>query len=286
MLASAFCGALLFAAGLYGYFYWQLRHLAPGEEIRMPARNETIVPSAPPIVETPRFFGSHGVYASEFSSSARDKVLAAGPGRLVGTVTVDGKPLEGLRLRLALNGEVMSQWAISAADGRYEVPVPYGRYRIDGYELDSSVANKILPGKVDGPRRGIGLRDTQMVAAGRSAEGPRLAFVEPVKKLGPDGDVRLSQPVVIRWQPYPGATAYRIQLIEQGDVNDYSTRRQLFEWRARPVVTSTSLDLSDYKIALKKGYLYTAEIEALGEHKQQLSQSPSRFGRADFRAVE
>ena len=286
MLASAFCGALLFAAGLYGYFWWQVAQGGPGSSVRLPSPGEKTVAAAPPIAESARFYGTHGSYAGKFPNAARQTVLAAGPGSIAGSVTADGKPLQGLRLRLALNGAVMSQWAATGADGRYQVALPYGKYRVDGYELDSSVAHRVLAGKTDGPRLGFHPQEVTVVEAGRIGQGPDLAYVEPVRKLGPRGDVSLAQPVIVSWEPYPGAAAYRLQLVEQQDPRDYETQRRVFEWRDRPVVSGTSADLVALSAGLKKGHHYTLEIEALDERRRTLSQSTRNFDRADFRVVE
>ena len=286
MLAAAFCGALLFAAGVYGFFYWQISHLGPAAEIGIPGRHERTVDVAPPIVERERFYGSTGVYTNAFSPASEKKVLAAGPGSIAGALSSGGKPLQGLRLRLALNGSVMSQWAMSGADGRYEVAVPYGKYRVDGYELDSLVAEKVLAGKTDGPRQGHGGVDVTVVEAGKPGQGLDLAFVDPVRKLGPAGEVSLAQPVLLTWQPYAGAAAYRLQLVEQSDPRDYENQRRVFDWRERPVVSGTRFDLAEQKIALKKGYYYSIEIEALDESRRVLSQSARRFDKADFRVVD
>ena len=286
MLASAFCGALLFAVALYGYFWWQVAQVGPGTSVRLPSRGEKTIAAAPPIAESERFYGSHGSYTGEFPNSARQTVLAAGPGSIVGSVSADGKPLQGLRLRLALNGAVMSQWAMSGADGRYQVALPYGKYRVDGYELDSSSAHRVLAGKTDGPRLGFHAQEVTVVEAGRAGQGPDFAYVAPLRKLGPRGDVSLARPVVASWEPYPGAAAYRLQLVEQQDPRDYETQRRVFEWRDRPVVTGTSVDLGALGASLKKGYHYTLEIEALDERRRALSQSTRNFDRADFRVVD
>jgi hypothetical protein len=254
MLASAFCGALLFAVGLYVWFYWHISHLERGASVGFPPRNETTVETAPPIVEPERFYGSTGIYTGEFSPARENKVLAGGPGKLVGKVQSSGKPLQGLRLRLALNGSVLSQWAASGADGRYEIALPYGKYRVDGYELDSLVAQQVLAGKTDGPRQGHGGVDVTVVEAGKPGQGLDLAFVDPVRKLGPVGDVSVNTPVAVTWESYPGAAAYRLQLVEQNDPRDYENERRIFDWRERPIVSGTSVNLADYKVALKKGY--------------------------------
>jgi hypothetical protein len=287
MVGSAFLGALLFAVGVYFYFFWHVTHLPAGGEFRFPPKSEgRTVSVAPPIADSETFYGSHGFFTGGFSPASEHEVLAAGPGRIAGAVTSNGKPLQGLRLRLALNGSVFSQWTASDADGRYEVPLPYGKYRIDGYELDSASSQRLLAGKTDGPRQGYGEVEVILVEAGKPARGIDLAFVEPVRKSGPVGEVSLAKPVVLTWQPYPGAAAYRLQLIEQPDPRDYESQRRLFDWRERPVVAGTDFDLAQHKVALKKGSYYTLEIEALDERKRTLSQTVRRFDRADFRAIE
>ena len=147
MLGSAVGGVVIFVVSVYGYFWYQFARVGPGAEISLPTRSEKVVTAAPPIVDVERFHGSTGVFMGEFPVDGRHAVLAAGPARLVGTVTSSGKPVEGLRVRLALNGAVMSQWATSGADGKYQVALPAGTYRIDGYELDSQSAHRVLRGK-------------------------------------------------------------------------------------------------------------------------------------------
>lgn len=287
MVASAFLGALLFVVAVYAYFQWQYSRVEPGGTVRFPpSRGEETVAVAPPIVEQERFYGTHASLAGEFSPTARHKVLAAGPGKLVGNVTSSGKPLRGLRLRLALNGTVMSQWGTTDANGRYEVALPYGKYRIDGYELDSSVVQSVLAGKTDGPRHMRHYREIAIVADGKPGQGIDFAFVDPVRKLGPSGEVKLGEPVIVRWEPYSGAAAYRLQLVEQKDPRDYENQRYVFEWRERPIIAGTSANLTDYKVALKKDHHYRIEVEALDERDRAISQSARHFDRSDFRVVE
>jgi hypothetical protein len=287
MLGSAVGGAVIFAAALYGYFWYQWSKFESGAEVSFPSRSEKTVSVAPPIVETERFHGSTGVYMGDFSPRASQTVLAAGPGRLVGSVTSGGKPLAGLRLRLALNGAVMSQWATSGADGKYEVAVPYATYRVDGYELDSSVVHKVLSGKIEGPRHHAHPQQSVVVAEGKPAQGIDFAFVDPVRKKGPRGDVSAAQPVVFAWEPYPGASAYRIQVIEQKDPADYESHQRVFGWREQPVTEATSMNLAEQGVALKKGYYYTVEVQALDGNKRMLSQSPrGDIRKADFRVVD
>jgi hypothetical protein len=286
MLGSAICGVMIFVALVYGYFWYQWSRAEGPATISFPPRSEKTVAMAPPIVEAERFLGSTGVMSGDFSPASRQSVLAAGPGKLVGGVTSSGKPLQGLRLRLALNGAVMSQWAESAADGRYEVAVPYGKYRVDGYELDSSAAHRVLSGKIEGPRENYHPQASVTVAEGKPGKGIEFAFVDPVRKKGPDGDVSLAQPVVLTWEPYPGASAYRIQMTEYKDPSDYAGYVQLFPWREQPVTQSTSFDLAEQKVALKKGYYYAVQIQALDASRRVLSETPRNFRKADFRVMD
>src|SRR5262249_22940835 len=157
---------------------------------RSPA-SERVVDKPPELKE--RFLGVLGTYSGKFDRKA---VLAAGPGTIAGTVKVDGKPAQGLRLRLVLNEGVMSQWADNDAPGRYVIPVPYGKYRIDGYELGYDTAGAVLAGKNDSPlnhrfHRG----EPFIVAEGKPGPGLDLAYVAPVVKIGPKGAVSGAKPI-------------------------------------------------------------------------------------------
>jgi hypothetical protein len=286
MLGSAVCGVLIFVAAVYGYFWYQWSRVGSGATVSFPPRSEKTVSVAPPIMETERFLGSTAVMHGDFSPASRQTVLAAGPGKLIGSVTSSGKPLQGLRLRLALNGAVMSQWSVSSADGTYEIAVPYGNYRVDGYELDSSVVQTVLSGKIEGPRENYHPQASVLVAEGKPAKGIDFTFVDPVRKKGPSGDVSLAQPVVLTWEPYPAASTYRVQITEYKDPADYAGYTPLFPWREQPVTQSTSLNLAEQKVILKKGYYYTLQIQALDANNRMLSETPRSFRKADFRVVD
>jgi hypothetical protein len=285
MLGSAVFGALMVVAAFYGYLYWQFSQ-STGGEVRIPPRHEKTVSAAPPIVDRERFYGSQAMMSGEFAPSMRQTVLAGGPGAIAGSVVSGGKPLQGLKLRLALNGAVMSQWATTGADGRYSVMLPHGKYRVDGYELDSSSAQSVLAGKTDGPRQNLHGREAIDVAEGKPGQGIDFAFVDPVKKLGPTGDIKLGQPVIVSWKAYPGASAYRVQLVERKEPRDFESHRQVFEWRERPTVAGTSVNLADYSAVLKKDHHYSVEIEALDEQKRAMAQTARSVDRMDFRVVE
>jgi hypothetical protein len=286
MLGSAFMGVVLFVAAVYGYFYWQYYNAEPGKTVRFLGRDERMVTTVPPIADEKRFYGSHASTMGNFPDAARQSVLASGEGRIAGTALSDGKPAKGLRLRLALNGAAMSQWTTTDAEGRYEVAVPFGKYRVDGYELDSDTANEVLSGMTDGPRQPPFHRNIVMVAAEKPGYGLDLKFVVPVKKLGPFGEVKADEPIVASWEPYPGAVAYRLQITEWKERGDYSSQRHLFEWQNRPTVQGTEAELVNLKADFRKGHYYRVDIEALGEGDASLSNSADTFYISDFRIVD
>jgi hypothetical protein len=285
VIASGIGGIVIFVVAVIGFISYKVSTSGSHFDIGFPSRPpEKTVSKPPPVDEVERFLGSHGIYSGDFTADRRT-VLDAGPGRLAARITYAGKPVAGLRLRLAVNGKVMTQWGTSGADGKYEVAVPYAQYRIDGYELDSASANTTLRGLIDNPQNSH-WSEIMTVAEGRRGRALDLDFVDPVKKKGPAGEVSLAKPVVITWEPYPRATGYRVQLIEQKDPRDYINQKRLFDWNGRPTITGTSLDLSQQGIALQKGFYYSIEIDALeGEHKQ-ISRTGSTGGRADFFVID
>src|SRR6185503_4507897 len=123
--------------------------------------------------------------------------------------------------------------------------------RIQGYELDSQAANKVLAGKIDNPNNEHS-GDVMNVASGRDGTGLKLDFVDPVKKKEPKGEVSLDKPVVISWESYPKASTYRLQLVERKAPRDYAGEQRLFRWSQRPLVSTTSADPANHGVTLKK----------------------------------
>ena len=113
--------------------------------------------------------------------------------------------------------------------------------------------------------------------------GLNFTFVSPVEKTIPKSRFSSSEDVVIKWNSYPGATQYRIQIHEKTDPRGYKMPEQLFEWQHRPVVSETSLDLSDfYDAELKAGRFYTIEIDALDDNMNILSKTARNYSGYDF----
>jgi len=285
VVGSAIGGIVIFIVAVSAYFSYKFSGTNSPSEISFPSRThprEVLVSASPPIKE--RFLGTQGVYSGGFSHDDPEKALAVGPGTIAGSATSDGKPVQGLRLRFALNGSVLSEWATTDVAGRYAVRVPYGKYRIDGYKLDYSVVDAVLGGKVDGPQNyyAYGSNVTVEVLEGQAGKGPDFAYVDPVIKKGPKGNISLSKPVVLEWEPYPGAGAYQVQLVEQKDARDFASQKRLIDWSKLPTTYGTSLSLSEHGIKLKSGYHYTVEIRALDARMRTLSTSAELRGGADF----
>ena len=286
VVGSAIGGVVLFIAGVWGYLVYKLNAGGDLPSVSFTSserQHSEVVSVAPPIKE--RFLGSSG--RSRGFPHDRDKLLASGPGMITGTVTAGGKPVQGLRLRLALNGSVMSDWAETDASGRYGVRVPYGKYRVDGYELDYKNVDDLLGGMTDSPESDTsGSDDVMTVAEGKPGRGVDLRYVAPVRITGPAQEVSLGKPVVIEWEAYPGATQYEIQLTEARGPGDFGSWRQLFPCCSIPRVQGTSFNLSERGATLKKGHVYYVEVTALDARGKRLATSGNTRNKPNFSIVE
>jgi hypothetical protein len=282
VIGSAIGGAVAFAACLAAFIVY----FSSGTSSFTFGGSGKVIHGVPPIQGSEKFLGTMGSFNTEFDHKNANTVLESGPGQIVGTITVDGKPRSGVRIRLALNGAAMSQWGESAQDGRYSISVPYGDYRVDGYDFDHTILNGALGGKTDSPRNNFHGVNRFTVAEGKPGKGIDLDYVDPAVLTGPMGDVPASGPIVLAWKVYPNAAAYRVALTEFKRPGDYRSQRSVFEWSDRPVVNATSLDLSARGTALQKGFYYRADIEALDSSKEVISSSGNRFGNTDFHVAE
>ncbi len=244
-------------------------------------KKETVISDVPGVPKiSNRFLGSSAVYAGGFLNN-NSGVLSTGPGEIKGLVTSNGYPTEGLRLRLALNGKVMSQWATTNSSGEYAISVPYGEYKIDGYELDRKSANEILSGLIDSPMN-IHFSGSFTVAKGKQGVGINFRFVDPVIKTINQTTYNVNGPVMISWKPYSGAESYNIQIYEKSSPHEYLGTNTLFAWSGRPKTNETTIDLKTYTQDLKSGYYYSYEISAMDENGQQISESAKSHQGYDF----
>lgn len=244
---------------------------------------ESTTSQVPTIVERQRFLGSGGRFAGDFPMHDA-KSLLGGDATLQGTILADGKPATGLRLRLALNGSVLSQWGEVDARGQYRISVPAGKYRIDGYELDSSSADKVLANLIDSPNNEHD-RPSFSLGATETVEATSLHYVKPVIIESPVGEIRVTNDTVIRWQAYPGASQYRIQVEEALTLKNFSNRSMLFTWEERPLTGETEFRLGKNASRIQSGKQYFVHIQALDIDGQVISESANKFGNHHFKAI-
>lgn len=281
IVASAIGGIAAFIAA--GSMFVAYRMSQPGGFTPSDLKPSKHVGVAPAPSEEARFLGATGHYTMD-PSPARDTVLDAGPGKLAAVVTSNGKPVKGLRLRLLLNGSVMSQWASTDDEGRYAIDVPYGVYRIDGYELDRARADAVLAGKTTNPRSTYA-RSTTTVDKDKPGRALALQFVDPVRMTAPFGEIAAGTPVIIKWDAYPNAAKYRLNLAEMQDPQSFRGMRHLFE-QGGPTVSETSYDLSANGVTLKNGYSYVVDIAALDGEGITIAESVGFPGRPQFFMAE
>lgn len=276
VVGSAIAGILLFIAvlGTILYFKFNDSYSEPYEKISTP----------PEISLKDKFHGTTGSHRSGFDSHTK-KVLDNGNASFIGNITSDGKPVVGLKICLALNDSIYSQWATTDSNGRYEIRVPPGSYSVDGYKLDHYNTNKTLGGKIDYPynSHSTGIIKLEEGQKGRALD---LEYVNPVVNISPKGEFSLSKPVNITWDTYLNAKYYQLQIIEQKNVHDFKLRNRLFKWKERPIVNEPSFDLIVHGIALKKDYFYFIEITALDNKMRMLSTSKRSFYNFNFKVVD
>lgn len=288
-MAKRFLNGLVFGAGFAVAFIIVLFVLlfivlpAVSNSGLFVTRGSTMLFKPPRLVAEKRFLGAFEVYSSAFSHDY-GSVLSTEPGRIVGSASINGEPLSGLLLRLALNGSVMSQWATTDANGRYEIGVPYGTYRIDGYELNRVVTKEILEGKIDHPQN-VDTTGPFEVSEEETGQGLNLRFVDPVQLDIPKEKFSADEEIVIAWKAYPGANKYVVQVIEIADAHGIGEDKWLFAGDNSLVVTEPYVKLSDY-IELKPGHYYRVTVDALKDRWPAISNTGSRYRETDFQVVE
>ena len=231
-----------------------------------------------------KFLGTPGSSDGNFDHTTT-KELSPGLGQIVGKITADGIGVAGQRIRLELNGNVRSHWAKTNSDGTYNIKVPVGEYRIDGYQLHSDDANRVLEGKIDdqaNPYGGVSFK----VVEGKPGEGLNLNYVSPIIKLAPKGEFRLTDSIVARWEPYPNAQLYRIQIQESANLHDTSRSVSMFSISKMPQTSENEINISQLGISLKPGKHYKVEITAFDQSGRVLSETVRYSRDKDFKVVE
>ena len=297
-----FFEGLLFGAGftvsmitiiwLYSYFSMQqiansineYNHLSNVEsQPTNKVKSESKELSAPPIKGKEQYLGSTAVFSSRFKRGT-GAVLPKGSGKIIGKVFANNKPIEGVTLRLALNGSHMSQWAVSDKDGRYEVPVPNGEYRIDGFSLNTRSSEK-LSGLILHPNMSTGSEEEFTVSKERSGEGLTFRFVSPVKRLGKHQVFKLEDDIKVKWESYPNADKYEVQILEKSEPHSYKTK-PLFKCMSLPEVVDPQINLKNYGVSFKPDHYYIVDVKAIrSEPYEVLSQMDRKVMGYDFKVT-
>lgn len=244
------------------------------------------VEAPPEIDQGNRYLGSTGTYSGDFEMNRQAGTLEAGPGKIVGRVTADGEPVAGLKLQLALNGKVMSQWATSDARGKYTVSVPYGKYRVDGFKLDHRIADRVLAGMIQHPQSSP-YGATFRVSEKSVGQGLDFRFVSPIVKYVSENTYTESEDIYLRWEPYPNAATYQIQVYEKETPDGFRGIAQLADWDQRPSTTETHINLRDYpQFEFRPGKYYSVTIQARDDMNKILSEIDTRYRDYDFKIVD
>ena len=246
-------------------------------------QNRTTTSQVPSLIKAEGFLGSTGSYSGDFKMD-NFEVISAGEGLITGQVSANGKPIQGLKLRLGLNQQVMTQWTTSNLDGDYTISVPYGEYRVDAYQLDGRTADFKLSGTINHPGNQI-LRKPVLVAEGLIGKGPSFEFVTPVKKLSPSGAVSIVGDLFLEWEPYPMASEYEIQIYQIREPGEYSSVEALFDFRNRPRVTEPKFSLVKHEIISEPGMSYRFEVVAYDSNDKRLSETANDYATPDFQIL-
>lgn len=242
---------------------------------------DTKLTKPPPINSSNRFLGSPAIHSSGFDNEGD---LSPGPGKIVGSAEINGQPLAGLKLRLALNNSVMSQWTSTDLEGKYIINIPYGKYIIDGFELDQTSANKVLPGKILHPQSPHSSSAFE-VSDGSDGHGINFKFIDPVIKKFVKNKYSSNEKIILEWQPYTGAALYSIQIYEKSEPYAWSNNT-LFKHQEMPTVSEPNINLSEYNLALKPGNFYYVDIYARDKEMGLLSESFRNYSGYDFEIIE
>lgn len=234
-----------------------------------------------------QFLGRLKIFSGGTRDNITDKrsstgILSGGPGLIVGQVLANKAPVQGLKLKLTLNENLSSQWITTSQDGSYELSVPFGEYRVDGYELDKDSANNVLGGMIDHPQIVPLTGSVFEVRQGLNSRGPTFRFVDPVRIRFEKKQYFPSELIRIEWNAYPGAKLYTVQVYEKKDPLSARGQREIFSRSSRPSMTDTYIDLNTHSIDFKPGYFYTIEVIARDERINIISKTPEPNSGYDF----
>lgn len=278
-----FISGILFGAGFivgaiiigntYAYFNFNESTWVP------PSENTT--DQVPSITKPNRYLGSSAIHSGDFTRSGNPATLTEGPGEITGMVMANEAPVNGLRLRLLLNGSVKSKWAVSDQSGKYSVSVPFGKYRIDGFDLDSESANVVLKNKINSPIMDHSTGEFSVSEGNPAGQGLTFKFTDPVIKTTKNMEFSMNEPVIVEWEDFPNANAYFLRIKEKDEANGYDWNT-VFDRR----VTNTSFDMQQNEVKLKAGKYYQYSVTALVDGIGGVSKSVERYNGFDFQVID
>jgi hypothetical protein len=235
-----------------------------------------------PVIEAPkRYLGSTNITSSGFM---RKGILAIGDGKITGSATANGKPLKGLKLRLALNGSVYSSWATTDLTGKYIVKVPYGEYIIEGFEIDKTKADELLPNMILHPQNPHSSNQF-VVNSSLNGRGLNFKFVNPITKKFEKNKFKIDDVIILEWNDYPNAANYFVQIYEKSDPYSWDSVH-MFEWSERPELKEPRINLKEYDVKLKPESFYTLYISARDKNNNIISESPRNHSGYDFEIIK
>jgi len=224
-----------------------------------------------------------GSHEARFDAAVAEE-LEEGPGRLAGRVLARGEPVEGLRLRLALNGDQWSPWARTDRDGVYRIGLPPGDYRVDGYRLDDRQFKDELIGTIRSPAMAF---SDEFVSVGVDAPGggPELVFVEPVSKLPVPDVLSADEPMVLAWEVYAGADSYRLVFFESASDDPGSLMMGMQECGEGVRVDQPFVDLREVDLPFRSDRHYAYTVYAHDAGDSPISRSETEYPRDTFRVL-
>ena len=230
-----------------------------------------------------RYLGPAGVSSLEFASGGYEQ-LSAGSGRITGVATVNGMPVTGLKVRLYFLPNLMSSWITTDPNGHYRIDVPFGEYKIEGFELDMESANAKLPGKILHPQNAF-LSEAFEVSETVPGHGLNLAFVDAIEPDFPKRSFSSDdKEIVLSWKPIPGAYEYAVVLYESSD-SEYPSRGTMVAWSEFPLTLEPSANLLEF-YSLEESHEYAVYVAALNEEGRLISYSETRDRDFDFQIVD
>lgn len=269
ILSSAVGGIAIFIAGLYGYMYFKYRVIDERPESSISSLNH------PKNKIEGEYLGALGITSGEFDWK-NEKEIKTGKGILSGIILRDGKPCEGLKIRLLLNGNLSTPFATSQKDGKYSISIPYGEYIIDGWRIDYQNAHKVLDGKILEP--GLGFNSPKvLINENIVSTAPSLNFIDPIKIINPKGVISNSERIEFMWTKVENAKEYRIQIVDRGKSLKGTEYKPIFgcysEW---PTTTNNSITIREMAVSLQSGHYYTFKVQALADQINIITESPHK----------